>query len=97
MSKLPASKIVYPEWVNKGRGKQVRASNRVRYIINRLAAEVGPKNSIRAIADAIKMDYSTLCVYMIRGYFSPRTADKLEKCFGPDWAPSHILQDPLAE
>lgn len=86
--------MIFPSWTNRrAMKKSEKASARLRYLINRIAAELGPINSLKSVGDEIGVNYSTILSYIDRGSFSRATADKLEERFD---VPAEWLLDPMS-
>lgn len=63
--------------------------------MNRLAAEYSPVGSLKSIADAVGINYSTILIYVSRGKFSDVLAERFAKTF-PAWIKKEHLTDPLS-
>jgi len=84
----------FPKWVLKA-PKKLQASARLRYLCYRLAIEVTPKASVRALCEQTSIDHSTVATYIRRGEFSNALAAKWEEQFGPHLAQASWFTDPL--
>lgn len=90
----------FPGWVNRSAGggrarRETVASNRLRYLIKRIAIEHNDKGSVEQIARLLGMHHSTFSIYIRRGHFSEAAALKLERTFGRDIVRAEWLRDPL--
>lgn len=87
----------FPKWVNSpGTTPQQRASNRLKYIMGRLAVEYSREGTLIAVTQAIGMSHTTCCNYIARGSFSANTALRLEDLFGRKVVANEWLRNPLA-
>ncbi len=69
-----------PNWVDAKTCKKSQINTaRLRYIMNVIAAKHTGGSSLRALAERIKMDHSTLSLYVRRGRFSEPAAKKINK------------------
>lgn len=72
-----------PHFVEVGRKtKKAKASARLKFVLANLAAQHTSRSSMRALADKIGMDHSTLSTYIRRGYFSEPAAKRIEEVMG---------------
>ena len=86
--------MIFPAWTRRSNmNKQAKASARLRYLINRLAVEYSPAGTLKSVADAVDINYSTILIYIERGKFSEPLAEKFELVFG---IPAADLLDPLS-
>lgn len=89
----------FPAWVDGPRKtKSQRASARLKYIINTLAAQHTDRGSIRALALRVGLDHSTISLYITAGKFTETAAVKIIAalaCVPRDLKPSY-LTDPLS-
>lgn len=89
--------MVFPAWVNKARSNKAKASARLRYIIIRLAIEHSASASVRAMCDSAGLcRHSVVALYISKGAFSQRLAEKFEQHFGSDIITAAALMDPLS-
>ena len=87
----------FPKWVNKpGTTKQEIASNRLRYLILKLALEIDRDSTLQKVADRIGSSHSVISVYIARGKFSPVMATRFEDTFGRDMCPNEWLRNPMS-
>ncbi len=86
----------FPLWVTKTRGQQKQASARLRYILTSVAVKLGPRASIRAFAEAVGCDHSTLAYYVKQGFFSADMAHQVENALGSDIIRADWLTNPLS-
>lgn len=85
-----------PTWVdNKNRGRQARASARLRYVMNVLAAKHSDRQTMRSLAEKVALDHSTLSLYIRRGAFSKSAAERIVKMLKTDEVTVHMLMRPL--
>lgn len=88
--------MTFPQWTRRrGLTKQQQASLRLRYIMNRLAAEHSPVGSLKSIADAVGISHSTILIYVGRGKFSEPLAQRFQETF-PAWIKKENLTTPLS-
>ncbi len=91
----------FPKWVTKATPPSKRAnnqqiaSNRLRYLILKLALELDRDNTLQALANHMKVSHSTISIYITRGQFSPAMAARFEDKFGRDLCPNEWLRNPL--
>lgn len=87
----------FPKWVNGPRStRQDRASNRLRYLILRLALELDRDNTLQKVAAKVGVSHSVISLYITRGQFSSSLATKFEDTFGRDLCPNEWLRNPLS-
>lgn len=85
----------FPKWVAPAKAaKAVIASNRLRYLVGRLAVEFSADGSLKALCDKAGVSHSTICIYVRQGRFSPAMATKFEKTFGTEFCKAEWLVDP---
>ena len=86
-----------PHWVDaRKRKKTERASARLKYVLGVIAATHTGRQSMRALAEKVGMDHSTLSTYIRRGAFSVAAAQRIECTFGRDVVTCEFLLDPLS-
>lgn len=85
----------FPKWVLDA-SKKTQASARLRYLVYRLALEVSPKPTVRALCAHVEIDHSTVTTYITRGAFSATLAMQFQKKFGRALADAAWLTDPLS-
>ena len=68
----------FPPWVDQPRTKKARAKNRLKYIIGILAMQATGKASVRAFAEHIGLNHSTISIYIGRGKFSEQCASHIQ-------------------
>lgn len=84
-----------PTWVDtKNRGSK-RASARLRYVMNVLAAKHTGGGSMRALAEKVSLDHSTISLYIRRGSFSQSAAERVVKMLKTDEVTVDMLINPL--
>lgn len=87
----------FPAWVTNPRlKKQEKASNRLKYLLARLALDYSKEGSITHVASCIGMSHTTFYNYIARGAFSDSMALRIEKLFGRENCPNEWLRDPLS-
>lgn len=88
----------FPAWVEGGRmSKAQRATARLKFILNHLALHYTGRNSMRALAEKVGYDHSTLSTYIRRGSFSQQAADEIvEKLECTATIKAEHLVDPLS-
>lgn len=68
----------FPAWVEAGRKtKAQRATARLKFIVTHLALHYTGRNSMRALAEKVNYDHSTLSLYIRRGSFSEQAAEEI--------------------
>lgn len=73
----------FPAWVEGSRTpKGQRASNRLKFIMGKLALEHTGRNSMRALAEKIGYDHSTFSTYIRRGAFTDKAAAEIVDALG---------------
>ena len=90
----------FPNWVCRsaagGRASQATiASNRLKYILKKIAIEHNQRGSTEQLARAIGMHHSTFSIYIRRGHFSNSAAAAIEKMFGREIVKADWLCEPL--
>jgi hypothetical protein len=94
----PEQAMQIPQWVERGkRRKAERASARLKYTMTFLAAKHTGRQSIRALAEMVGMDHSTISIYIRRGSFSERAAKRIEEALGTEEVTARFLMEPLEE
>lgn len=91
----------FPSWVDAPKSKEGKASNRLRYTLNMLAAHHTPRASVRSLAQFAGINPSTLSICVKRGSCSAEVAVKLdEKCLKPMPVPCDVnvkfLMEPMS-
>lgn len=87
----------FPKWTNlRSMSQQEKASARLRYLINCLAAQYSAAASIQSIARAVGVSHSAIINYINAGKFSDTMALRFEDTFGRDVLPNEWLRAPLA-
>jgi IS30 family transposase len=61
----------------KLRSKSAKSTARLRYIVAQLAATYTARNSVRALAELVGIDHSTISIYIKRGAFSDSATAKI--------------------
>lgn len=91
----------FPKWVTKPTPPSKKAtntqiaSNRLRYVVLKLALELDRDNTLQALANHVKVSHSTISLYITRGQFSPPMATAFEDKFGRDICPNEWLRNPM--
>lgn len=86
----------FPPWVTNSRlKKSEKASNRLKYLLARLALDYSKEGTIRHLATTIGMSHTTFYNYIKKGEFSFKTAMRLEKLLGREVCPNEWLREPL--
>lgn len=86
----------FPHWVDQPRSKDARASNRLKFIITTLAVHATGRQSMRALAEVVGLDHSTLSLNIRRGSFPEKSAALIEEKFGRKLVKREYLMSPLA-
>lgn len=87
-----------PSWVEKNaRSKNAKASARLKYTLTLLAAKHTARQSIRALAEKVGMDHSTISFYIRRGAFSEKAAKRIEENLGSKEITAAFLRNPLRQ
>lgn len=85
----------FPKWVAPSKTSKTQvASNRLRYLLGRLALEFSAEGTLKALCRKVGVSHSTISIYIRNGHFSPVMALKFEKAFGAERAAAMWLQDP---
>lgn len=64
-----------PAWVEKGlRSNAAKSTARLKFIVGNIAARHTGRASMRALAEKVGMDHSTISGYIRRGAFSEQAA-----------------------
>lgn len=85
--------FTFPKWVLKTPKKQ-QATQRLTYILYRIALEHTPTPSLRSLCETSKVaSNTTVSIYIERGFFSPTLAARFEKAFK---IPASWLTDPMS-
>ena len=87
--------VRFPHWVDDVSTDQERASARLRYLVNRAAIEATGKQSVRALAEKIEMDHSSISNAIRRGYMSEGMAQAIEQSVGRAVLKANYLINPL--
>jgi len=86
----------FPKWVEPPRtNKATRASNRLRYLLKRIAIERNAEGSLKKMCHEIGIDHSSLACAVRRGYCSERQALLIQDLIGADHTPWRYLRYPL--
>lgn len=85
----------FPQHVLRA-SKKTQASARLKYLVYRMALELSPRPSIRALCEIIGVEHSTVATYITRGAFSYPLAAKMQEKFGRDLAAAEWLTSPLS-
>lgn len=86
--------MIFPTWTSRRTmNKAQKATARLRYLVNRISADLGPGNSLKSIGDEIGMSYATILNYIDRGSFSEAMANLFEEHFD---IPAMWLMDPMS-
>ena len=87
--------VRFPPWVDAQPNDDERASARLRYLVNRAALEATGKQSVRALAEKIEMDHSSISNAIRRGYMSEGMAMAIEQSVGRAVLKANYLINPL--
>lgn len=86
-----------PHWVEKGlSSKQKKASARLKWIVGNIAARHTGRASMRALAEKVELDHSTLSGYIRRGAFSQPAAERIVAALKDDSVTVLMLTQPLS-
>jgi hypothetical protein len=86
-----------PTWVDaKKRSKSAKATARLKFMLTYLAAKNTGRGSMRALAELVGLDHSTLSTYIRRGAFSEAAAQRIEAKLGAKQITADMLVDPLS-
>lgn len=87
-----------PHFVEAGRKtKKAKASARLKYVLANLAAQHTSRSSMRALADKVGLDHSTISTYIRRGSFSEPAALRIQEAMvaeGSDITAADLI-DPM--
>lgn len=65
----------FPKWADStSLSKQQRASGRLKFITMTLATELSTRASMRALAEKVGLEHSTITKSITQGYFSDKSA-----------------------
>lgn len=88
--------MIFPEWVEGPRmTDHQRATARLKFIINYLAAKHTKRASVRGLAELVELNHCTLSTYIRRGAFSRDAALKIEAKLGRRHIRHEDLTNPL--
>ena len=87
--------VRFPPWVDTQPNDDERASARLRYLVNRAALEAPGKQSVRALAEKIEMDHSSISNAIRRGYMSEGMAQAIVQSVGLSMLKADYLINPL--
>jgi hypothetical protein len=85
----------FPAWVANVRSPKKQASARLRYLINKAAAEMPRAGSVAALAKASGIDRGLIYKYMDRGSFTESAARAIEGAVGRSVVQWEHLNKPL--
>lgn len=85
----------FPQWIDKQKKKEQRASMRLKYMLSLASLRRYGRASMHALAAEAKCDHSSIFNAISRGYFTKEMAVKIEKVVGRDELPSDWLMHPL--
>jgi len=86
-----------PAWVEKGLRTQAQKSRaRLKYIVGNLAARHTGRASMRALAEKVGMDHSTISGYIRRGSFSDQAAANVVAALSDSELSVAMLTTPLS-
>lgn len=85
-----------PLWVEKGlKTNKAKATARLKFILTNLAARHTGRASLRALADRVGLDHSTLSVYTRAGAFSEKAASTFVANLNDPMITVEVLTKPL--
>lgn len=88
----------FPKWAdNTQLSKQQRASGRLKFITMTLANELSVRGSMRALAEKVGLEHSTITKSVKQGYFSEKSAITMAyhlKAQSP-WLTVEMLTSPM--
>lgn len=88
--------MIFPRWVHKpGTTKQEKASNRLRYLVLRLAIDLDKDATLMKVAEYVGFSHSYISLHITKGYFSASLATAFEDKFGRELCPNEWLRNPL--
>lgn len=85
-----------PNWVDAKKRKSQKPSARLKYILANLAARHTGRQSMRALAEKVGLDHSTLSLYIRRGSFSVSAAERIQTVLGAKEISAAVLITPMA-
>lgn len=87
----------FPPWVDEpGLSDEKRASNRLRYLVGKVANEVTKEGTFGAFAQHCGIDRGVMHMWIRRGHFSAQMALAIERAVGADVLRAVDLTDPLS-
>lgn len=85
-----------PTWVEKGlRTKEAKSTARLKFIVGNLAARHTGRASMRALAEHVGLDHSTISGYIRKGTFSEQAAATIIEKLGDTSVTTKMLIEPL--
>ena len=66
-----------PAFIDRNKTKSERASARLRYVLISLSVQHTGRHSMRALAELVGLDHSTLSTYIRKGGFSESAATRI--------------------
>jgi hypothetical protein len=86
----------FPEWIDDPKFTDgERASNRLRYLIANVGAELTGRGTLRAVAKLAGVDHSTLAYSIKRGSCTAQVALQIEEAIGRQHIRHEHLRRPL--
>lgn len=85
----------FPQWVDAPTKKAQRATNRLLYIVRKIAIERTGSHSMRGFAEIVGLSHSTISKYCKAGAFTEKAACVLEVKLGKDTVTAAMLTNPL--
>lgn len=89
----------FPKWADSTElSKQQRASGRLKFITSTLATELSPRASMRALAEQVGLEHSTITKSIKQGFFSEKSAITMTyhlKTQSP-WLTVEMLTSPMS-
>ena len=85
-----------PAWVEKGlRSNAAKSTARLKFIVGNIAARHTGRASMRALAEKVGLDHSTISGYIRRGAFSPQAAQAIVSKLNDPTISATMLTVPL--
>lgn len=85
----------FPQWVDAPARKAERATNRLLYIVRKIAIERTGSQSMRGLGEIVGMNHSTISKYCKAGAFTEKAACVFEVKLGKDTVSAAMLTHPL--
>lgn len=85
----------FPDWVEQKQTALEKAEARLRFMMTNIAIQQTGKGTLRAFAELVGIDHSTLAYSLKRGYCTSAVATRIEDKLGREIAPNEHFRKPL--